>query len=96
MLVYSHPTIIDEKTVSILKDYVSNGGKLVIGCRSGYKDKTGKCVMDKLPGLLADLTGTDIPEYSLIAPDVGDATVKWGDDEFTASVFTDLLCPING
>lgn len=40
-------------------------------CRSDYKDMTGQCVMDKLPCLLAPLTGTDIPEYSLIAPDAG-------------------------
>ncbi len=96
VLFYPHPTITDEKTVSILKDYVSAGGKLVIGCRGGYKDRTGKCIMDKLPGLFAELTGTDIPEYSLIAPDAGKVYVKWGEDDFEASVFTDLLCPING
>ncbi len=95
VLFYPHATITDEKTVSILKDYVTNGGKLVIGCRSGYKDRTGRCVMDKLPGLLAELTAADIPEYSLIAPDTGKIYVKWGEDEFEAAVFTDLLCPIN-
>jgi beta-galactosidase len=95
VLFYPHATITDEKTLSILKDYVSSGGKLVIGCRSGYKDRTGKCVMDKLPGLFAELTATDIPEYSLIAPDAGKVYVKWGEDEFEAAVFTDLLCPIN-
>jgi beta-galactosidase len=96
VLFYPHPTITDEKTVELLSEYVKAGGKLVMGCRSGYKDKTGKCVMDKLPGLFASLTGTDIPEYSLIAPDAGKVFVKWDEDEFEASVFTDLLCPING
>jgi beta-galactosidase len=96
VLFYPHPTITDEKTIELLSEYVKAGGKLVMGCRSGYKDKTGKCVMDKLPGLFASLTGTDIPEYSLIAPDAGKVFVKWDEDEFEASVFTDLLCPING
>ncbi len=96
VLFYPHPTITDERAIALLTEYVKEGGKLVIGCRSGYKDRTGKCVMDKLPGLLAELTGTDIPEYSLIAPDAGKVYVKWGEDEFEAAVFTDLLCPVNG
>ena len=96
VLFYPHPTITDNRIIDLLSQYVKAGGKLVIGCRAGYKDRTGKCVMDKLPGLFAHLTGTDIPEYSLIAPDAGKILVKWDEDEFEASVFTDLLCPING
>ena len=96
VLFYPHPTITDKRIIDLLSGYVKAGGKLVIGCRAGYKDRTGKCVMDKLPGLFANLTGTDIPEYSLIAPDAGKVFVKWDEDEFEASVFTDLLCPING
>lgn len=96
VLFYPHPTITDNRIIDLLSQYVKAGGKLVIGCRAGYKDRTGKCVMDKLPGLFAHLTGTDIPEYSLIAPDAGKVLVKWDEDEFEASVFTDLLCPING
>lgn len=91
VLVYPHCTIVTEERAELLKAYVKAGGTLVIGCRSGYKDITGKCVMDKLPGLLSELTGTDIPEYSFIAPDAGRVTVKWGEDEFEASVFADLL-----
>ncbi len=91
VLFYPHPSIMDEKTLKILKEYVENGGKLIFGCRSAYKDKTGKCVQDNLPGLIAPLTGCDIPEYSLIAPDAGSVTVKWGNDTFEATEFTDLL-----
>lgn len=94
VLFYPHATIMDEKRAKLLADYVAEGGILVVGCRSGYKDMTGKCVMDKLPGLLAPLTGTDIPEYSLIAPDAGKVTVDWEGTIFEAAVFTDLLEPI--
>lgn len=94
VLFYPHGTIMDEKRAKLLADYVAEGGILVVGCRSGYKDMTGKCVMDKLPGLLAPLTGTDIPEYSLIAPDAGKVTVDWEGTIFEAAVFTDLLEPI--
>lgn len=94
VLFYPHATIMDEKRAKLLADYVAEGGILVVGCRSGYKDMTGKCVMDKLPGLLSPLTGTDIPEYSLIAPDAGKVTVDWEGTIFEAAVFTDLLEPI--
>lgn len=94
VLFYPHATIMTEKREKVLRAYVEAGGILVIGCRSGYKDITGKCVMDKLPGLLSDLTGTDIPEYSFIAPDAGKVIIKWGDAELEASVFADLLEPI--
>lgn len=93
VLFYPHATIVNEERVKLLSEYVKEGGILVIGCRSGYKDMTGKCVMDRLPGLLAPLTGTDIPEYSLISPDAGKVMVDWEGTLFEASVFTDLLEP---
>ncbi len=94
VLFYPHATIITGEQTDLLKEYVAQGGTLVIGCRSGYKDITGKCVTEHLPGLLAELTGTDIPEYSFIAPDAGAVTIDWDGTQIEASVFTDLLEPI--
>lgn len=91
VLFYPHATMMDQERADILKQYVANGGTLVIGCRSGYKDMNGHCVMDKLPGLLSELTGTDIPEYSFIAPDAGTVTIDWDGTTMEASVFADLL-----
>lgn len=87
-------TIVTERQAELLKQYVAAGGTLVIGCRSGYKNSTGQCVMDTLPGLLSELTGTDIPEYSFIAPDAGTVTVDWDGTTIEASVFADLLEPL--
>lgn len=91
VLIYPHAAIMTEERAALLKEYVAAGGTLVIGCRSGYKNISGKCVMEKLPGLLSELTGTDIPEYSFIAPDAETVTVDWDGTEFEANVFTDLL-----
>ncbi|MDY3919798.1 MAG: beta-galactosidase [Candidatus Limivivens sp.] len=91
VLFYPHMTMVSPEQADLLKAYVSAGGTLVIGCRSGYKDRTGKCVMEKLPGLLRELTGTDIPEYSFIAPDAGKVTIDWDGTRLEAAVFTDLL-----
>ena len=51
--------------MELLKLYVEQGGTLIIGCMAGYKDMNGKCVMQPLPGLLAELTGSDVKEYTL-------------------------------
>ena len=96
LLFYPHMTIVTEKQAELLKEYVAAGGTLVIGCRSGYKDATGQCVMENLPGLLSRLTGTDIPEYSFIAPDAGRVTIDWDGTELEASIFADLLEPLPG
>lgn len=91
VLIYPHMTIATKEQAELLTAYVENGGTLVIGCRSGYKNTTGQCVMDKLPGVLSELTGTDVPEYSFIAPDAGAVTVDWEGTQLTANVFADQL-----
>lgn len=94
LLFYPHASILTGERMKVLEDYVAAGGRLVMGCRTGYKDLNGKCVMDYLPGLAARLTGTDIPEYSFAAPDEGRITVEWEGAEFEAAVFQDLLAPV--
>ncbi len=96
VLIYPHMTMVTKEQAELLKAYVAAGGTLVIGCRSGYKDSTGKCVMDKLPGLLSELTGTDIPEYTVIAPDAGEVTIDWDGTKLKASLFADQLEPLEG
>lgn len=91
VLFYPHATIITEKQIAVLKEYVAAGGILVVGCRSGYKDSSGKCVMEKLPGLFTELTGTDIPEYTFISPDAGKVMIDWEGTQLEANVFVDLL-----
>ena len=91
VLFYPHPVITTPERAALLRAYAEQGGTIIFGCRSAYKDIHGKCVMDKLPGILADLTATDIPEYSFITPDAGRVTISWDDSELEAAVFADLL-----
>jgi len=93
VLFYPHATILEPKRVKLLEQYVSQGGTLVFGCRTGYKDMTGKCVMETLPGLVNDLTGADVYEYTFIAPDSEPVGIDWGGTKLEASVFVDLLQP---
>ncbi|NCB94042.1 MAG: beta-galactosidase [Clostridia bacterium] len=91
VLFYPHPSLITPERVKILEEYVAQGGILVLGCRSGYKDMTGKCVMDKLPGHFGELTGTDIPEYTRTCPGERPVTIRWGDHHLEAPEFNDQL-----
>lgn len=94
VLFYPHAVILTEERVKLLEEYVSAGGRLVMGCRTGYKDENGRCVMDTLPGLASGLCGTDIPEYSFVAPDEGKVLVRWEDACVEAAVFNDILSPM--
>lgn len=92
---YPHAVILTKERMDVLDAYVKNGGCLVMGCRTGYKDMTGKCVMDYLPGLAQKLTATDIPEYSFVAPDEGKVMADWDGMQVEAAVFNDILAPLN-
>lgn len=94
VLFYPHATILTKERMELLEAYVAEGGKLIMGCRTGYKDIHGRCVMDYLPGLASKLTGTDIPEYSFVAPDDGKVMIDWNGEQAEAAVFNDLLSPV--
>lgn len=94
VLIYPHALILTKERMQTLEKYVENGGILIMGARTGYKDITGKCVMEYLPGLASKVTGTDIPEYSYVAPDDGKVYVDWDGEKVEAAVFNDLLAPV--
>ena len=94
VLFYPHASILNVERMALLEEYVADGGRLIMGCRTGYKDLNGKCVTDCLPGLAAKLSGTDIPEYSFVAPDDGKVMAEWDGVQMEAAVFNDLLAPV--
>ena len=91
VLIYPHPVMLSPERVRFLENYVAQGGILILGCRSGYKDMTGKCVMDRLPGLLVSLTGVDIPEYTRTCPGDEPVRIRWDKYSLEAPVFNDQL-----
>ncbi len=91
LLFYPHACILTKERAELLEQYVAAGGKLILGCRTGYKDSYGRCVMDHLPGLVSGLSGTDIAEYSFVAPDEGEVAADWDGSRLEAAVFHDML-----
>lgn len=96
VLIYPHPVLMDEQRAALLKDYVAQGGTLIVGCRAGYKDMNGKCVMMPQPGLLQELTGTDIRDFTFTSPNEDESFALWGEERMETPVFNDILTPFAG
>lgn len=82
--------------MELLKLYVEQGGTLIIGCRAGYKDMNGRCVMEPQPGLFAKLTGSDIKEYTFTSPAEVPVYADWNGREMEMPVFNDIMEPAGG
>lgn len=93
ILFYPHPVIVTESRKKILEKYVRNGGKLILGCRSGLKDSEGHCVRTYLPGLLRKLAGTNIPEYTFVSPEDENVVIRWDGVPLKGEIYNDLLEP---
>jgi beta-galactosidase len=94
VLLYPHAVIMTKERAGLLEEYVASGGTLVLGCRAGYKDQSGKCPMTKLPGLLRRLSGADVIDYTFVAPDDDSTAVDWEGTMIAAPVFNDILEPL--
>jgi beta-galactosidase len=93
VLVYPHPAILTESAAKVLKAYVENGGTLIFGCRTGYKDKDGHCPMTPMPGYAAELCGISVEDFTLIGPNqpTPSVTLKGTSSGWAADAFNDIL-----
>lgn len=94
VVIYPHPVLMNERRAALLSAYIEQGGTLILGCRSGYKDLTGKCVMLPQPGLLQKMTGTDVRSYTFTSPNEEDTFAIWNNERVETPVFNDILTPL--
>lgn len=94
LIFYPHGSIFTKERADILRQYVSQGGILVFGCRTAYKNIDGICVTDALPGVVSDLAGVDIPEYTAVSPETGSVMVSWDGTELLSTIFNDELVAV--
>ena len=93
VLIYAHPVIMTGKRAALLKEYVANGGILIIGCRSGYKQENGKCVMLPQPGLLQKITGSDVRDFTFTSPAEPSVIANWDGQTIDMPIFNDIMEP---
>ena len=91
VIFYPHGAIMTDERAGMLEGYVQDGGTLIFGCRTSYKDLNGICVTDKLPAKISGWTGVDIPEYTTVSPEEGAVRATWGDSELKTTLFNDQL-----
>ncbi len=96
LLVYPHATILSEETARLLKAYVEQGGILVMGARTGYKDEYGRCPMRPMPGYAGEICGVRVSDYTCISPCDSPEYAVWGGEEIEALVFNDILEAMDG
>lgn len=96
VVIYPHPVLMSEKRAEILKKYAAQGGTLVVGARSGAKDMDGNFVMRPQPGLLQELTGTDVTDFTFRSPAEEDTYAIWNGEMIDTPVFNDILKPLKG
>ena len=91
VLFYPHGLILTERRAEVLKMYVEKGGCLIIGARTGQKEEHGRCVMAPMPGLLADLTGTAVEEFTFVGAVAGTVCTEWNPRQLDTGIFNDIL-----
>lgn len=91
-----HASILTQDRVRLLEEYVQQGGTLVVGCRTGYKDECGRCVMVPMPGLLQPLTATDVADFTFTSPAEPVPCAAWDGETFEMPVYNDVLTPLDG
>ena len=91
VLFLPHEVILTQENADLLESYVREGGTLILGCRTGYKNETGKCVMEELPGKLRELAGVKVVESTFVTPGEEVCVREINGRQFPASVYNDIL-----
>lgn len=91
LVILPHDMIVTPERTDLLKEYVVNGGTLLIGCCSGTKDKFGRCPILPEPGLLAELTGADVTDFTFTSPAEPEVTAEIGGKTVPAPLFNEIL-----
>lgn len=93
VLIYPHPAILREDTAEMLQKYVENGGSVVFGCRTGYKNEFGHCRMQPLPGPVAELSGIQVEDFTMVNGTASPVNVQLSQHTnlFNAPSFNDIL-----
>ena len=88
---YPHSTIFTKRQKEVLEKAVEMGLTLLFGCRSGYKDETGRCYTMPMPGYVGELTGCQVEEYTYVSHFDTEVCIAWHDKQAGAREFHDVL-----
>ncbi|MBR2739947.1 MAG: beta-galactosidase [Oscillospiraceae bacterium] len=93
LIVFPDAAIVTEMASELLHDYVREGGTLVIGPLTGYKDENGLVPMTDAPGPLRDLAGGITDEYTFVSRYDDEPEVDLNGTAVPAPLFNEILIP---
>jgi beta-galactosidase len=96
LLIYPHATILTKQTADLLKSYVEQGGRLIMGARTGYKDEYGRCPIRPMPGFALEICGVTVSDYTNLSPAADMEYAVWDGETMEAPIFNDILQPLPG
>jgi beta-galactosidase len=91
-LIASAYQLIDQKLVDKWKQYVINGGHLILSCRTGQKDKNGHFFEGKWSQPITSLIGAKIEFFDMLVPDVH-GKIQAGANIYEWNSWADVLTP---
>lgn len=93
-IVLPHMALIKDHVVSVIREYVRQGGTVIAGARTGYKDELGRCPMEPEPVSMNDLFGITIDDFTLLPEDSAPRYARWGTEPVEMNLWHDILTPI--
>ena len=87
--------LLDATLVQRWKQYVMNGGHLILSSRTGQKDRNGKLWEMKWAEPIYELIGGSVSFYDLM-PDTVTGTIRSGSQNYTWNNWADILEPYAG
>ena len=87
--------LIDKELIARFQKFVTNGGTLILTCRSGQKDRRGHLWETLWAEPIYDLAGAAIPKYDVL-PEGRNGKVAFNGREYTWGAWGDILEPRAG
>jgi beta-galactosidase len=92
---FPHAHLLTASDVKPLQDYVEEGGTLVFGCWSGYRDRNHWCYDAPGKAFYENFVGVRVADFTVVAPgensamrfDISDASIE-------APIFNEVLTPV--
>lgn len=95
VVIAPHLYLLDDEAAERLSRFAADGGTLLLTARTGVKNLNNVCIMQPLPGLLADCAGVAVREYDPLGRDVVRLDAEDG-EQYACSQWADILDPAPG
>jgi beta-galactosidase len=82
----------NDAVVEKLREYVAQGGTVLLTTRSGVKNMNNVCLAARLPGGLSEIAGTIVDEYDPVGNDQQGILLR-GKSQASCSQWCDILSP---